>query len=436
MLPALPRWLGTACVAALCGVPLAGCDRGPATAQAPAAAKPADESNLGKVTLSPEQAHSLAIKSEPARSAVVQETRQLYGWVIARQGNEVTVTAPVAGTVRDPRKPRIPLLGRLPDVMPLLGRKVVAGQELLVIDPVLSPLEQVQLAALKATIDSELKKARENRDIAKSEFDRTNDLHKISVKTDQELELAKTKYANAEADLTAAILKQDLFSPDNGSTSGLAKLPPVPVVAPRSAGVLAVPVSPGQYVTAGPPPDPHADPKDLCLRVPVPEYELPRVKQDEPATVRLPAASAEPLEAKDGAGTRKLLKAEYETTVNQVDPIRHTADVIYKLPKDSPLVKDQMVSVFVPLGKKQKESVVPYSAIVFDAYRGSWIYLDRTGDAKGPHVYERRRVELGPATTGDDVVIRPALGANDRVVVDGAAKLFSAEFFKPPMKTK
>ena len=138
-------------------------------------------------------------------------------------------------------------------------------------------------------------------------------------------------------------------------------------------------------------------------------------------------------------GGRRTHVAAFKAAVRQVDPVRHTADLLYELPpeadKSGLFAKDQMVAVLLPLGGEEEETVVPYSAVVFDAYAGSWIYLDRTADSKGPHVYERRRVELG-AAVGDGVVIRPALRAQDRVVVDGAAKLFSAEFFKPPMKTK
>jgi multidrug efflux pump subunit AcrA (membrane-fusion protein) len=91
-----------------------------------------------------------------------------------------------------------------------------------------------------------------------------------------------------------------------------------------------------------------------------------------------------------------------------------------------------MVSVLVPLDGKVRESVVPYSAVIYDAYGGVWIYLDRTVDRKGTHIYERRRVELGPAL-GDEVVVRPTLRPEDNVVIDGAAKLFSREFYKPPV---
>ena len=96
------------------------------------------------------------------------------------------------------------------------------------------------------------------------------------------------------------------------------------------------------------------------------------------------------------------------------------------------LAKDQMVTVYVPLGTARKECVVPYSAVVFDAYGGAWIYLDKTAKEAETHLYERRRVELGPAVK-EGIVVRPALGPQEKIVVEGAAALFSREFHKPPV---
>jgi hypothetical protein len=126
-----------------------------------------------------------------------------------------------------------------------------------------------------------------------------------------------------------------------------------------------------------------------------------------------------------------------------VDAVRRTADVLYELPATARerglAARDQMVQVGVPIDRSQKESMVPYAAVVYDAHGGAWIYLDRTsGEGKG-HVYERRRVELGPMA-GDEVAVRmvgsggtvqPACKPDDRVVAVGAGVLFSREFYKP-----
>src|SRR5262249_33667347 len=92
-----------AVIALLGPMTCAGCNRGPAASPPPAAAeKPKVESELGRTTLSQEAARSLGIRSEPARNETIQAYLALTGWVMAKPGNEVTLTAPVAGYVREP----------------------------------------------------------------------------------------------------------------------------------------------------------------------------------------------------------------------------------------------------------------------------------------------------------------------------------------------
>jgi hypothetical protein len=174
---------------------------------------------------------------------------------------------------------------------------------------------------------------------------------------------------------------------------------------------------------------------------------------------------AAPEQAQNHGWSRYFI-AQPVAHVPQVDSVRHTAEFIYELSpcsmetlwqqavstvadSASPLgvfrsvaraplertafAKDQMVTVFVPLGQRKVESVVPYASVVFDAFGGSWIYIDRTEKAAERHQFERRRVELGPAI-GDGVVIRPTAGQRERVVTTGAGVLFSREFHKTPVR--
>src|SRR5947209_2044346 len=129
MLPALSHWLRARLGALLVVLSIAGCQP-PAAPPAPAAAKPQDESSLGKVTLSAEQARSLALVSAPARKLAVQDVRRLHGWFLAPQGSEVTLTAPIPGLIRETGKSKIPNV----------GAEVQQGQKLLEIEPVLTAL--------------------------------------------------------------------------------------------------------------------------------------------------------------------------------------------------------------------------------------------------------------------------------------------------------
>src|SRR5262245_38725865 len=84
----------------LLAVLVAGCGTPPPKPAAAPTEKPKTESDLARTTLSRSAYQSLAIHSEPLAKKRVQEHTPLTGWVMARQGHEVTLTAPVAGQVR------------------------------------------------------------------------------------------------------------------------------------------------------------------------------------------------------------------------------------------------------------------------------------------------------------------------------------------------
>ena len=83
----------------------------------------------------------------------------------------------------------------------------------------------------------------------------------------------------------------------------------------------------------------------------------------------------------------------------------------------------QRLSVELPVqGGTTTGLTVPQSAILRDAYGGEWVYV-RTK----PHVYERRRIEIGSVDGGQALLSR-GLAQGDAVVTAGAAELFGTEF--------
>jgi hypothetical protein len=95
-----------------------------------------------------------------------------------------------------------------------------------------------------------------------------------------------------------------------------------------------------------------------------------------------------------------------------------------------------MLTVLLPRGveRKEKETIVPASALVYDSGGGAWVYIDLNKDeAAEPQTFERRAVEVGAAVDGG-VVIRPSLPEGTRVVGAGAYGLFSREFHSTPKK--
>jgi RND family efflux transporter MFP subunit len=411
---------------------LPGCHRGSAQPPAASTEKPRDESALAKTTLTKEQRQSLGIVSESVtegkavRHEPVQEYLKLSGWVVARPGHEVTLTAPAPGHV---------VLARPGKEFIGVGVAVSEKSEVCRLQPILTPVDQVQLLAtkmqllnMKRGLQSDLAKATEGGRVAESDLQRVTDLHRQKIRSEQDLEQAQARAKYAREDLAAAKDKLKLFETiAAGALDG--KLPEMPVLAPLSGKVLAVHVGTGQFVAAGAPLVTIGDLSRPWLRVPIPEQELPRWKRDRPARLLLPGARS----------GREVELQTAETDPVQVDLARHTADAFYELstvkPSDGkPLPgfhKDEMLTVQVPLGESRERTVVPAAAVVFDIHGGSWIYLERSPPDAKESVFERRRVQLGPrVSTGQ--VITPALAREDRIVTTGAAALFSREFYKPP----
>lgn len=373
------------------------------------AEKPRIERDLAFTTLSKKAYIALQIKTEPIVLKEVQERLTLTGWIMAKPGNEVTLTAPTAGYVRF----------REGTGVPIAGDRIKPGQELLQIAPVLSPVEQIQVAALKRSIETELIKAQVTLSASESDLARIRELHSQNLRSKQDLELAQKARDHAVEELAGAKDKLKLFD-----------LPPLPIKASQGGNILSAPISAGQYVPASGPLVTLIELNPTWIRVPVPEVDLPRIDVKQPIAIHVAEGDAK----RDARAT--FLSARPAGRVAHVDPIRHTAELWYeieKVPEGKSFVKDQMLPVHFTLGKVEKATVVPYSAIVFDAQGHAWIYLERTAGGDAQHRFERQPVEMG-GVSGDGIIIRTNLSSGDRVVTNGAAVLFSRDFHKTPVQ--
>jgi multidrug efflux pump subunit AcrA (membrane-fusion protein) len=427
----------------VCLALIVGCNRppspsNPSPSPAPASTpeKPKIESELPKTTLPIKSAKSLGIGTTPARVRPVQDTLRLTGVIVPPAGYESTITAPLAGIVK------LPSGGSFP----IPGRPIAEGQVLFMLEPVLGPAETVQILILKQTVENEKLKAQESETVAKREYDRQVDLRKSNLSNPQALDQAHRAWIHAQEDVKTANAKLDLFADH-----------PREIRAPRSGTLMNILVTPGQTVAAAAPLATVTDLSKLWLRVAIPESDLNRINRQQSISVEL-----KPTGASGTTLSKHLVDASFVAIVPQVDPIKHTADLFYELapaPIDRTLLqeftslepvrwcgvrahgstpffaRDQMFTVAVPLDEKKNECVVPVSSVLYDAYGGTWIYVEQSASDKSAFTYERRRVELG-AVLSDGVVVRPPCKDGERVVSVGAGALFSREFFKVPIKVE
>ena len=243
-------------------------------------------------------------------------------------------------------------------------------------------------------------------------------MYKQKLRSEQDFEKAKQARDHAKEEHKAAQDKLKFFRMDN-----------ITVRSPQRGKVLQLFVGSGQYVSASAPLVTIIDLNPIWIRVPIPEYDLPTVDP------KLPVSITWKNQNYDREGKPPFFSARPAGRVAQVDPIKHTADLWYELEATKEaerFVKDQMVTVQVPIHKKQQATVVPYSAIVFDSFGNSWIYVELGFDSSGKHQFERRRVEM-VTSVDSGLIVRPSLTDGEMVVTDGAAKLFSAQFFNTPL---
>ena len=370
-----------------------------------AAEKPKVEANLAFTNLSKKAYAKLDIQTQALKIGEVNERLALTGWIMAKPGHEVTLTAPSAGFVRFRKTAPIP------------GATISAKQDILDLEPVLTPVEKIQVASLERSVQSDLTKAETTLKVADTEYQRVKGLHTQKLKSDQELEQARKAFDHAVEEKKAAEDKLRYF-----------KTELVPMASPQAGTILQLQVGNGQYVQSSAPLLTIIDLDPVWVRVPVQEFDLPLID---------PQASVEVTFKNPNQGRTEgpaSFQAKPAGRVAQVDPVKRTAELWYEIVKpgsDARFVKDQMVTVKLALGKKSKAPVVPVGAVIYDAHGRAWVYVE-TAEKDSKHQFERKPVDVVAGVDGGILVHGP-LRDGDRVVSKGAAILFSRDFHNPPV---
>ncbi|MGH8846135.1 MAG: hypothetical protein ACREXQ_02675, partial [Polaromonas sp.] len=99
--------------------------------------------------------------------------------------------------------------------------------------------------------------------------------------------------------------------------------------------------------------------------------------------------------------------------------------VYYVVPgKDHGLTVNTRMRVELQLsGSEEKQKVVPYSAVYYDAKGNAWVYVNGT-----PLTYERQRIAV-ERVVGDLAILSAGPSVGTPVVTVGAALLYGAEIF-------
>lgn len=147
------------------------------------------------------------------------------------------------------------------------------------------------------------------------------------------------------------------------------------------------------------------------VRVSISSLELPALDTAQPATASTPAGNGK---------TTSLTPQPLQTSGNIATG---TVDLFYSLDEKSPPPLGQRLLIHIPVKDAKGElPSVPWSALLYDAHGGAWVY-----EQTAPQTFVRRRV-LVRRVEGASVLLDSGLPAGTTVVKTGAAELFGAEF--------
>lgn len=145
--------------------------------------------------------------------------------------------------------------------------------------------------------------------------------------------------------------------------------------------------------------------------------EWERLAKDKPARLR-------PLATRDRAAKEILAQPSGMPPIE--DSKRSMLRVYYVVPGANPgLEQNQRMRVELQLdGSGQKRTVVPYSAVYYDAKGAPWVYVN-----PAPLVFQRERVAV-ERIAGDLAVLGDGPAVGTTVVTVGAPLLYGTEIFK------
>lgn len=371
-----------------------GCGRSGKTSgatEAPAKSIPRpNETALATVTLTADAEKRIGLEFGTIEKQSGAAMISAPGEVIVPTGGAVTLTAPFSATVSG-------------SALPKPGALVKKGQTLLNLAPFAPPDRDVQAQAEKSVAVASAQLA-----TVKAKVERLEKLLTEGGASEKQLQEAHAEQDVLQAELGAAQKRLAAIrrSPLGADVS-------ITLRSPRDGVVRSISVAPGQVVASGAPLFEILGSPALWVRVSVYAGEADGVAME---------SSAQISSIGRAANRENIVVALPVLAPPSADPLRSTVDFYYELPAETKRRPGERVVAFVPTNHSREQLVVPFSALVFDAAGGSWLYVETK-----EHAYERRRVDVD-RIENDHAILARGPAVNTRIVKTGAAELFGVEF--------
>lgn len=353
------------------------------------------ESSLSTVTLSPKAEERLGIEVSAVESRKLPGSLDVGGEIISVPGNDVRVSAPVAGTVFTAESGAIPSAGKF-------VRKGEAILRLLMLPP------EKELYGAR----EEVAVRQQEYEVAQAKANRAKQLLANRAISEKSFEEIQAELTRAKAALNAATAKLNLLSgADLDAAAG--NLSTLVLESPVDGVLQRIFVAQGQSVPASTVLFEVASLHPVWIRVPVYIGDLAKIDLQEDVTVI-------PL------GTDRS-SSHFQAKPVQGPPLSDagsaSADLFFEMANKDKLFRiGQKVRISFLQKTPEESLVVPWSAILYDINGGNWVYIRIAS-----RVYSRRRVEVSHIVN-DFAVLTRGVKVGDEVVAAGAAEIFGTEF--------
>jgi len=357
------------------------------------------ERSLNRVKLNDDSIRKLGIQLATIKRQAIK-TYHIYGGdIVIPAGGLVAVSAPISG--------KIVSTGKATKLR--AGMPVESGQLLYRIQPIITADARANLVNALADAESAVNVAKSQFEATTIALNRANKLLQDLVGSQRNVDEANATHEIALRNLEAANVKRNALH----QVVNLGTVESIDIKAPQAGMLSNILAVDGQLVSAGNPILEISTLNTMWVRVPIPTSDLIRIDQQADASLQVastnhdsPSLIAKPVNAPPTA-----------------DPLTSSTHLYYAIPNNHASLRPmQRVTVVIQTsGKSTHALALPWSAVVFDIYGGSWVYIQKSN-----HVFERKRVFLDHVD-GKQAIISEGPAEGAKVVVNGALELFGVE---------
>jgi cobalt-zinc-cadmium efflux system membrane fusion protein len=356
------------------------------------------ESSLNTVYLNDDAYRKLGIETAMIKREQLVANKTYGSEIVAPPGSMVSVSAPISGKLmsvdKTPLKP---------------GAQIKSGQLLYRIQPIITADARANLVNALADAESFVNVAKSQVNATEIALNRAEKLLQDLVGSQRNVDEANAAHEIALKNLEAAHVKRNALH----QMVNLGTIEPIDIKSPQAGIVSNIFAVSDQLVPAGNPIMEISSLNSLWVRVPIPTGDLDSI--DQQADAKIQPSSTSP--------SISSLVAKPINAPPTADPLTSTTHLYYAIQNDH-LALRPMQRVTVTLNTQNQSThalTLPWSAVVFDIYGGSWVYRQ-----KSKYTYERKRIFLD-YVSGHQAIISEGPPEGSMVVVNGALELFGVE---------